>query len=241
MGNSRRCNEGPADHLRRPSGLPGVQRRPVSDDEHSIMTRMFITCHAHRAHMLETFAPPTNTTTSGDYAELKRLVQARGLLKRQYGYYVGKFAITGGLLGLALAALIFSSNDPWIRVAEAAFLAFVVVQIGLLAHDLGHKQIVGAGRLNTFVGLILGNFLMGVSRSWWRVWAPVFHWAVHGEHLRPQSQGHAVADAYCRSAQLSARASPDCAERGWRSGGGPRLRRAELSDRAPLVPVDATQ
>jgi fatty acid desaturase len=118
--------------------------------------------------MLVTAAPSTTTTTSGDYAELKRLVQARGLLKRQYGYYVGKFAITGGLLGLALLALIFSGNDPWMRVAEAVFLAFVVVQIGLLAHDLGHQQIVGAGRLNAFLGLILGNFLMGVSRSWWR-------------------------------------------------------------------------
>jgi fatty acid desaturase len=119
--------------------------------------------------MLETSVLPTYTTTSGDYAELKRLIQARGLLKRQYAYYIGKFAITGGLLVLALAALIFSGNDPWLRVAEAAFLAFVVVQIGLLAHDLGHQQIVGAGRLNTFIGLTLGNFLMGVSRSWWRV------------------------------------------------------------------------
>src|ERR1700716_4311131 len=112
--------------------MPG---RVVRPHEHSIMTRKLITCHAHRAHMLETAAPPTNTTTSGDYAELKRLVQARGLLKRQYAYYVGKFGITGALLAVALAALIFSANDPWIRVAEAALLAFVVVQIGLLAHD----------------------------------------------------------------------------------------------------------
>src|SRR5205814_3004131 len=97
--------------------------------------------------MLETSAPPTTPTTAADYAELKRLVQARGLLKRQYAYYIGKLGITGGLLGLALLALIFSGNDPWMRLAEAAFLAFVVVQIGLLAHDLGHQQIVGAGRL----------------------------------------------------------------------------------------------
>src|SRR5258707_13098292 len=109
----------------------------------------------------ETAELPINSTTSGDYAELKRLVQARGLLKRQPGYYVAKFALTGGLLGLALLAVVFSANDPWIRLAEAAFLAFAVVQIGLLAHDLGHQQIVGAGRLNALLGLILGNFLMG--------------------------------------------------------------------------------
>jgi fatty acid desaturase len=116
----------------------------------------------------ETAKSPIPPTTSGDYAELKRLVQARGLLKRQPGYYLAKFATIGGLLSLALLALVFSGNEPWIRVAEAAFLAFVVVQIGLLAHDLGHQQIVGAGRLNTALGLFLGNFLMGVSRAWWR-------------------------------------------------------------------------
>ena len=88
---------------------------------------------------------PDPLSASGEYAELKRLVQARGLLDRQYGYYIGKFAITGGLLSLALIAMIFSPTELWLRLAEAAFLGFVVVQIGLLAHDLSHQQIVGSG------------------------------------------------------------------------------------------------
>lgn len=109
-----------------------------------------------------------NPQASGEYADLKRQIQALGLLKRQPGYYAVKFAITGGLLGLALLALTHSEGGPWVRLAEAAFLAFVIVQIGLLAHDLAHQQIVGAGRTNVVAGLILGNLLMGVSRAWWR-------------------------------------------------------------------------
>ena len=78
-----------------------------------------------------------------DYAELKRRIVALGLLKRQPGYYAVKFAITGGLLAVGVFALIAGGSNPWLRLAEAAFLAFVVVQIGLLAHDLAHQQIVG--------------------------------------------------------------------------------------------------
>src|SRR6267378_2673418 len=109
-----------------------------------------------------------NSLGSNDYAELKRRIVALGLLKRQPGYYAAKFAITAGLLGAALFFVVVSGNDPWIRLAEAVFLAFVVVQIGLLAHDLSHQQIVGAGRWNVLGGLVLGNLLMGVSRAWWR-------------------------------------------------------------------------
>jgi fatty acid desaturase len=103
-----------------------------------------------------------------DYAELKRRILALGLLKRQPGYYATKFAITGAFLGVGLFALAVSGNNPWLRLVEAAFLAFVIVQIGLLAHDLSHQQIVGAGRWNVAGGLFLGNLLMGVSRAWWR-------------------------------------------------------------------------
>jgi fatty acid desaturase len=110
----------------------------------------------------------SNPPGSSEYAELKRLIQSLGLLSRQPGYYAAKFAITGGLLILALVAIAVSASDPWIRLAEAAFLAFVVVQIGLLGHDLAHLQIVGSGRVNTVAGIVLGNLLMGVSRAWWR-------------------------------------------------------------------------
>ncbi len=58
-----------------------------------------------------------------DYAELKRRIVALGLLNRQPGYYAAKFAVTGGLLAAGLLALVFSGNDPWLRLAEAAFLS----------------------------------------------------------------------------------------------------------------------
>ncbi len=129
-------------------------------------------CHACvRMHVdlaASTAEFPSGPQGLNDYAELKRRIVALGLLNRQPGYYASKFAVTGGLLAAGVFALVFSGNDPWLRLAEAAFLAFVVGQIGLLAHDLSHQQIVGAGRWNVVGGLFLGNLLMGVSRAWWR-------------------------------------------------------------------------
>jgi fatty acid desaturase len=109
--------------------------------------------------------PPRAST---EYADLKRQVQALGLLRRQPGYYAAKFVAIVALLRLAAVGLVLAGTNPWLRLLDAAFLAFVFGQIGLLAHDLSHQQIVGAGRANTVLGLILGNFLLGVSRAWWR-------------------------------------------------------------------------
>jgi fatty acid desaturase len=132
------------------------------------MTAQAATCHTWARMQVNLVAAAANPQSPNEYAELKRQIQALGLLKRQPAYYAAKFAFTAGLLGAAVFALIASGDSPWIRLAEAAFLAFVIVQIGLLAHDLSHQQIVGAGRTNVLAGLFLGNLLMGVSRAWWR-------------------------------------------------------------------------
>ena len=91
---------------------------------------------------------------STEYADLKRQVQALGLLRRQPGYYTAKFAAIAALLSIAGVGLVLADANPWLRLLDAAFLAFVFGQIGLLAHDLSHQQIVGAGRANTVLGLI---------------------------------------------------------------------------------------
>jgi fatty acid desaturase len=105
---------------------------------------------------------------ANEYAELKRQVFALGLLNRQSRYYVAKLAATGACLVLASVGLALSGSNTWLRIADALFLAFVFVQIGLLAHDAAHQQIVGAGKRNDLAGLVLGNLLLGVSRGWWR-------------------------------------------------------------------------
>jgi hypothetical protein len=44
-----------------------------------------------------------------------------------------------GLLAVSLA-LLFVLDDTWFQLLNAAYLAFVFVQISLLSHDFGHRQ-----------------------------------------------------------------------------------------------------
>ncbi len=104
---------------------------------------------------------------ANQYAELKRLVKQEGLLDQQLAYFAGKSMLTFGLLALSLALLLILDNT-WLQLLNAAYLAFVFVQIALLAHDCGHKQITfRAAWKNDLLTLVLGNLLLGVSRQWW--------------------------------------------------------------------------
>src|SRR5215208_4469176 len=70
------------------------------------------------------------------YAELRRLIKQRGLLDRQPAYYAVKTVFTLGLLVVSLA-LLFILGDTWSQLLNAAYLAFVFIQLSLLAHTSG--------------------------------------------------------------------------------------------------------
>lgn len=99
------------------------------------------------------------------YAELKRLVEEKGLLKGQRLYYRFKVSITFALLALGWIALIFIDN-VWLRMLDAAFVAFIAVQVGFIGHDAGHQQIFRASWKNDLLALLNG-FSLGASYSWW--------------------------------------------------------------------------
>src|ERR671910_476225 len=115
--------------------------------------------------------PPVQGSAShfrnNPYTQLKRQIKQNGLLDRQPAYYVGKMLLTLGLLAVSLA-LLFVLGDTWYQLLNAAYLAFVFVQISLLAHDFGHRQFTfHSSRKNEWLTLIFGNFLLGLSRQWW--------------------------------------------------------------------------
>jgi fatty acid desaturase len=102
-----------------------------------------------------------------EYAELKRLIKQIGLRDQQPAYYAVKTVFTLGLLVVSLA-LLFVLGDSRFQLLNAAFLAFVFVQISLLAHDFGHRQFTfRSPRKNDWLTLVFGNLSLGVSRQWW--------------------------------------------------------------------------
>src|SRR5215217_8237205 len=101
------------------------------------------------------------------YAELKRLIKQRGLLDQQPVYFAGKSLLTLGLLAVGLTLLLILDN-LWLQLLNAAYLAFVFVQLSLLAHDFGHRQFsFRTPWKNDWLTLVFGNLSLGVSRQWW--------------------------------------------------------------------------
>ena len=113
-------------------------------------------------------APLDNATQeqeSVEYAQLKRLVKDAGLLEKSPWHYTIKMAVNLSLLALSVAVLTLV-DSIWLQMLNAAFLAFVIVQISFVGHDLGHKQVFRSSRNNDILGLFV-SFLIGINRTWW--------------------------------------------------------------------------
>ncbi len=109
---------------------------------------------------------PVGLSNREDFAELARQVRDRGLLGRRRGYYAIKIAATITGLGLLVAGAILVGNSWW-NLGTAVGLAFVLVQLGFIGHDAGHRQICASRRDNDLIGLIHANLLTGFSFGWW--------------------------------------------------------------------------
>ena len=107
----------------------------------------------------------TQESQPNEYAQLKALVRDAGLLEKNPGHYAVKLALNLGLLALSIAVLTLVDN-VWIQMLNAAFLAFIMVQLSFIGHDVGHDQVFRSNRNNDRLGLFV-SFLVGVNRTWW--------------------------------------------------------------------------
>jgi fatty acid desaturase len=101
-----------------------------------------------------------------EYADLKHQVKGAGLLDRQPFYYMIKFILLLLLLGVSISICLFVKPFGF-QLLNAAFLAIITTQLGLLGHAAGHRQIFQSTRKNDIVGLIAGNLLVGLDIEWW--------------------------------------------------------------------------
>ncbi len=113
-----------------------------------------------------TLQPSVPLPANGDYAELRRIVRAQGLLEEQDFYYFSKLAICL-LLNVAAIAIAVVASQPALILADAVFFAFASTQIALLSHDVIHRQAFRGKRENAVLRLFIGNFILGISHTWW--------------------------------------------------------------------------
>jgi fatty acid desaturase len=68
---------------------------------------------------------------------------------------------------VGVIALALWSPHPAILVASALLYGFMLTQIGMLGHDVAHRQVFRRGRGVAVAGWILGNLAIGISYTWW--------------------------------------------------------------------------
>jgi fatty acid desaturase len=113
-------------------------------------------------------APPSKHPIGGpeDFAELSRRMREGGLLNGRGRYYALKIPLTVGALCL-MATVAVALGNTWWNLGVAVGLAFVLVQIGFIGHDAGHRQVCARRGSNEALGLVLTNLLSGFSFGWW--------------------------------------------------------------------------
>ena len=101
-----------------------------------------------------------------NYAALKRLILEKGLLEKQPAFLTYKILFSAGLLAVSIAIL-FLTDNLWIQILNAVYMAFVFGQRGFIAHDTGHRQGFRTTKQNDFFGILHANLLIGMSYGWW--------------------------------------------------------------------------
>ena len=99
-------------------------------------------------------------------AALHDAVTDAGLMERCPRYYTLQIAT---ILGIAFAGalLLTLCHSAIVRSLCAPLFGFVSVQLAFLGHDLAHGQITSNARAKRRYGLLIGNFLTGISHTWW--------------------------------------------------------------------------
>lgn len=111
--------------------------------------------------------PPEPAAKRADpYVELKRVITARGLLERSPRRQILPSAGHLLLLAVVVLGITFTRGTWWVLLFTAP-AALLFGQIGFLAHDATHNQILNTSRANYVLSVLLFNLLLGGSRGWW--------------------------------------------------------------------------
>ena len=100
--------------------------------------------------------------TNIDYIELKKTLEAKGLLKHTPAYYFLNFFINILLLVISFA-IIFYFRNWYATILMSIAIAFIGMQLGYLGHDAGHRSISKSRTVNELIGHFSHSFFLAVA------------------------------------------------------------------------------
>ena len=108
----------------------------------------------------------TADQATGSYRELRRIMIAEGLLRKQRRFYVRQFIIALAYTGAGLAMIVVL-GDSWWLLLTAVLWSVGGMQWAFLGHDGAHRQIASSPRMNDWLTIGGATLFTGFSLSWW--------------------------------------------------------------------------
>ncbi|MFT5849729.1 MAG: fatty acid desaturase, partial [Patiriisocius sp.] len=119
-----------------------------------------------------------------EFKELDAQVRAAGLYEPTPVKYIVHFVLA--TLGVLLSFYFLSVTDNlFLQIANGIFSAFVLVQAGMLGHDLSHGQVFKSEKYNHLGGAFIWGFFGGLSEGGWYEKHNAHHKHVNHEGLDP--------------------------------------------------------
>jgi len=121
--------------------------------------------------MTMTLAAPVTTApkparSGSDFAALSRRINGEGLMRRRPLYYLVRLSLVTLMYVAGWSAFLLIGSSWW-QLVTAAFLAVTFTQLGLVAHDLAHRQVFRTKRPSEIAGRLAANVGVGMSYGWW--------------------------------------------------------------------------
>lgn len=102
--------------------------------------------------------------------EFQKEVEAEGYFKTNYWWYLMKTGIVYALLGLTVYLFLKGhwEQQAWIQILGSVVFGFFLQQTAFLGHDSGHNCIFHDRFWDSMYGVMVGNFMTGISMAWWK-------------------------------------------------------------------------
>lgn len=124
-----------------------------------------------------------------DYTVPKHLVEFRALAQKLESssvmqtnpmYYFTLTLRFSILFAAVLLCVFFGPGSIWISSCLGGiFMGSFFQQVAFVGHDLGHSSVTHSRKIDTFLGLFVGNMLTGISMGWWKATHNAHHVATN--------------------------------------------------------------
>lgn len=118
------------------------------------------------------------------FEELEQEVILRGHNRRTYAAYIVLSSLIAVGMGISVYLLMWS-DSLYVQIGNAIFFSFVLMQAGLLGHDLSHRQVFVSQKINNVVGSVVWGLVCGLSKEGWYVKHNAHHSHVNHINLDP--------------------------------------------------------